>query len=68
MKQVALAMLAVGIGYWEFRDDLNYWMPAFGSLDSGHVFGQTLVLALLGAIIFGTAISLSYCALNYILD
>jgi len=42
-------MLAVVIGYWEFRDDLNYWLPAFGSVDSGYALGQTLVLALLGA-------------------
>jgi hypothetical protein len=40
-------MRAVVIGYWEFRDDLNYWLPAFGSLDSGYALGQTLVLALL---------------------
>ena len=60
-------MLAVVIGYWEFRDDLNYWLPAFGSVDSGYALGQTLVLAFLAAVIFGT-ISLSYRALNWILD
>ena len=56
------------MGYWEFRDDLGYWLPAVGSLDSGYVLGQIVVLAILAAIIFGTVISLSYRFLSSILD
>jgi hypothetical protein len=61
-------MLAIVIGYWEFRDDLAYWLPAVGSLDSGYALAQTLVLAFLAAIIFGTVIFLSYRVLSSILD
>jgi hypothetical protein len=67
MKRAALALLAVVIGYWEFRDDLAYWLPAWGSIDSAYALGQTLLLALLGAIIFAT-VSLSYRSLNWVLD
>jgi hypothetical protein len=55
MKRGALAMLPIVVGYWEFRDDLGYWLPAVGTLDSGYVLVQTLVLAFLAAVIFGTA-------------
>jgi len=68
MKRVMLAALAFVIGYWEFRDDLAYWHPAFGSLDSGFALGQTVVLGFLAAMIFGTGISLPYRFLSRILD
>lgn len=68
MKRVALAMLAIVVGYWEFRDDLSYWLPAVGSLDSGYALGQIVVLGLLAAVVFGTVISLSYHFLSSILD
>ena len=68
MKRAALAALAIVIGYWEFRDDLMYWLPAFGSLGSGYALGQTVVLGFLAGVIFGTVISLSYRFLTRILD
>jgi hypothetical protein len=68
MKRAILAALAIVIGYWEFRDDLAYWLPAVGSLSSGFALGQTVVLGFLAAMIFGTVISLSYRFLNSILD
>jgi hypothetical protein len=38
------------------------------ALRRGYVLAQTIVLAFLAAIIFGTVISLSYRFLNWILD
>jgi hypothetical protein len=67
-KRAALAVLGIVIGYLEFRADLNYWLPAVGSLDSGYALTQVIVFAILAAILFGTAISLSYRFLNSILD
>jgi hypothetical protein len=55
------------IGYWEFRDDLAYWLPGVGSLSSGYAVGQTVVLGILAAGIFSTVLSLSYRVLNSIL-
>ena len=53
------AALAIVISYWEFRCDLEYWLPAFGIVYRGHVVGQMVILALLAAIIFGSAVILS---------
>jgi Flp pilus assembly pilin Flp len=55
------------IGYWEFRDDLAYWLPGVGSLSSGYAVGQTVVLGIFAAGIFSTVLSLSYRVLNSIL-
>lgn len=68
MKRAALAALAIVAGFWEFRDDLAYWLPAVGSLSSGYALGQIVILGFLAAIIFGTVISLSYRLLSSILD
>lgn len=68
MKQAALAVLAIVWGYLEFRADINFRLPAVGSVDSGYALGQIVVLGILAAAIFGTVISLSYSFLNSILD
>jgi hypothetical protein len=52
----------------EFRADINFWLPAFGSLDGGYALGQTVVLGFLAAMIFRTALALSYRFLSRILD
>jgi hypothetical protein len=44
MKRAALAALAIVAGFWEFRDDLAYWLPAVGSLSSGYALGQIVIL------------------------
>jgi hypothetical protein len=61
-------MLAIVVGYWEFRDDLEYYLPALGVVYGGHVVGQTLILGVLAVIVFGTAVFLSYRFLGWILD
>ena len=68
MKRAVLAALAIVIGYIEFRDDISYWLPAFGSLSSGFALGQTVVLGFLAAMIFATVLSLSYRLISSILD
>ena len=68
MRQAAWAVLAIVIGYWEFRDDLDYWLPALGAVYGGQVIGQTVILTVLAAIVFGSAVFLAYRALSWILD
>jgi len=43
-------------------------LAAVGSLDSGYLLGQTIVLVFLAAIIFGAVIALSYRFLNSIFE
>ena len=68
MKRAILTVLAVAWGYLEFRADANFWLPAVGAISSGYALAQIIVLAVLAAMIFGTAISLGYRFLNFILD
>jgi hypothetical protein len=68
MKRAAWAVLGIVFGYWEFRDDLAYWLPAWGTVYGGRVIGQTAVLVALAAIVFGSAVFLSYRFLGWILD
>jgi hypothetical protein len=57
------------IGYREFRGALEYWLPAWGAaFDSGYVWGQIVVLAVLAAIVFGSVVAMAYRALGYWLD
>jgi hypothetical protein len=69
MKQAALAVLAIVIGYWEFRRNLEYWLPAWGAaFDGGYIWGQIVILATLAAVVFGSIVTLAYHALGYWLD
>jgi hypothetical protein len=68
MKRAALAILAIVVCYLELQDDLAFWLPSVGALDSGYVIAQTAVLALVAVIVFGGAISLSYRVLNWIFE
>lgn len=68
MKRLCLAALTVYICYWEFSGDLAYWLPALGSIGDGRILPQTLVLAVLALLVFGSAVGLGYRALSYILD
>ena len=68
MKRTALAVLAIVIGYWEFRGDLEYWFPAWGAVYGGQVIGQAVILGVLAAIIFGSVAVLSYRFLNWIFE
>jgi hypothetical protein len=51
-----------------FRDDLEYWLSAWGAVYGGRVIGQTMILTALAAIVFGSTVFLSYRALTWILD
>ena len=68
MKRAALALLAIIVGYQEFSDDLAYWLPAWGAVYGGQVIGQTVILTVLAAIVFGSAVFLSYRFLGWLLD
>ncbi|MGA2344427.1 MAG: hypothetical protein ABSF93_00390 [Candidatus Sulfotelmatobacter sp.] len=68
MKRAILAVLAVVVGYLEFRDDLEVWLPSWGSVYGGQVIGQVVILSVLAAIIFGSVVFLSYRFLNWIFE
>jgi hypothetical protein len=68
MKRAAWAILAIVVGYQEFSDDLAYWLPAWGAVYGGQVIGQTVILTVLAAIVFWSAVFLSYRLLGWILD
>jgi hypothetical protein len=57
----AVAILAMVVGNWEFRVDLQYWLPTWGAaFDGGYVWGQTVILAALAAIVFGSVVTPAY--------
>jgi hypothetical protein len=68
MKRAAWAVLGIVIGYWEFRDDLDYWLPAWGGMYGGQVIGQSVIFGVLAAIVFGSVVFLSYRFLSWILE
>jgi hypothetical protein len=68
MRRAAWAIAGIVIGYWEFRDDLEYWLPALGTVYGGQVVGQTAILTVLAAIVLGSVVWLSYRGLSYLLD
>ncbi len=68
MRRACWSVLAIVIGYWEFSDDLAYWLPAWGAVYGGQVIGQTAVLVVVAAIVFGSAVFLSYRLLNWIFE
>jgi hypothetical protein len=68
MKRAIIAVLAIVVGYWEFRGDLDYWLPAWGAVYGGQVIGQAVILGVLAAIIFGSVVFLSYRFLSFIFD
>jgi hypothetical protein len=68
MRRAALAMLAIVVGYWEFRDDLEYWLPAFSFVYDGRIIGQTVILGVLALIVFGSVVCLSYRFLNWMFE
>lgn len=63
-----MALLGIVVGYWEFRDDLDSWLPAFGAVDKGYGIVQIALLATLSVAIFGTVVCLGYRALDWIFD
>ena len=40
MKRAALATLGIVLGYWQFRDDLDFWLPTLGAVDKGYVIAN----------------------------
>jgi hypothetical protein len=68
MKRAALAVLAIVVGYWEFRDDLEVWLPAWGAVYGGQVIGQSVIFGVLALIVFGSIVALSYRFLNWIFE
>ena len=68
MKRASWAVLATVISYWEFRGDLDYWLPAWGAVYGGQVIGQAIILGVLAAIVFGSAVFFGYRVLGWILD
>lgn len=68
MSRAVWAVVAIVVGYWEFKDDLEYWLPALGAVYGGQVIGQTVILTVLAAIVFGSAVFLSYRFLGWLLD
>jgi len=68
MKRAALAVLGIVAGYWEFRDDLEVWLPAWGSVYGGQVIGQSVILGVLGLIVFGSVVFMGYRSLGWFLD
>lgn len=69
MKRAIIAILAIVIGWWEFQDDLAYWLPAWGTaIESGCGWGQVAILGFLSAILAGTIVWTGYRALSYLLD
>jgi hypothetical protein len=68
MKRAIIAILAIVVGYWEFCDDLAYWLPAWGAVYGGQIIGQSVIFGVLALIIFGSAVALSYRFLNWIFE
>jgi len=68
MKRASWAVLAIVIGYWEFRGDLEYWLPAWGAVYGGQVVGQAVILGVLALIVFGSVVALSYQFLNWVFE
>lgn len=61
-----LASLGLYLGWLEFSADLGYWLPAWGqTIDSGYVWGQVVILGILGTIIAGTIVCFSYRLLSW---
>ena len=52
-------MLAIVVGYWEFPCDLDYWLPELGVVYGDRLVGQSMILAVLDAIMFGSVVTLS---------
>jgi len=69
MRRAAWAITGLAIGYLEFRDDLEIWLPSWGkALESGYVWGQVIVLGFLAMAVFGAVIWTAYRGLSYLLD
>jgi hypothetical protein len=68
MKRAVLALVAIIVGYQELSGDLAYWLPAWGAVYGGEIIGQSVILTVLAAIVFGSAVFLAYRALSWILD
>jgi hypothetical protein len=68
MKRAIIAVLAIVVGYWEFRGDLEYWLPAWGAVYGGKVIGQAVIIGVLALIVFGSVVFLSYRLLNWMFE
>lgn len=66
--RLCLVPLGIAIAYWQFRDWLDDWIPAIGSLDTGHGAVQIVFIGLAAAIAFWFVVSLGYQILGEILD
>ena len=68
MKRALLAFITLYVCVKEIGADLAYWLPAWGAVYGGQVIGQSVILTVLAAIVFGSAVVLSYRLLGWILD
>jgi hypothetical protein len=69
MKWLLIAPVACWLVYTEFRDSLDYWLPAVGYAGGhGYMWVQYAFLAVVATGILCSVVAFSYRALSYIFD
>lgn len=63
-----MAVFAIVLGYGSLRNWLDDWLPVIGGMDSGYVLAQTVLLAFVAILVFGTVVWLSYDTLSDVFD